>query len=1515
MKRILFCVIYFVIFYIIDVKAQKTNELPNNSEGFLNEISDLLQKNSEDKKATKIFVEEFELLWNSGTINDDEKKKIFYSANSLLKKRAMVYPHLNDYIVSVFYFYKTNHDINSYHAWDKSIHSIINNKKLTIRNVQLFLEMTVNMFKSNSVYKSSTTEWRANKSDFKFVYENSIKIIYGEIDLTCYAKRDSVQILKTKGVYYPLDDEKWEGTGGKVTWQRAGFKPDEVYALLGNYNIKMSQSKYETDTVSFMNSNFFNKPLLGSFEEKVTEISNEENATFPRFVSFTKRFLIKNIYENVDYDGGFSMQGAKFLGSGSKDEPAKLFFFRKDTLFLTASSKLYTLRKDRVIGTNTAISFILENDSIFHPGLLFKYFVDKREVELIRDGEGMSKSSFYNSYHKLDMDFEYLTWKIDDPKMDFKMMKGRTETKAIFSSTNYFSQYKYEKMQGMDEKHPLSAIKVFIDKYGLKQFYATEFANYMRKDVAQVRNVLLSLTFMGIISYDFETDMVSLPDRFFEYISAHAGRVDYDVINFTSDTKGADNASLNLLNNELKIQGVAQIQLSDSQNVVIFPEGEEILVKKNRDFEFGGKIRAGLFLYSGKEFAFEYDNFKIDLKNVDSLRIMVETKEVDMYGNKKIKNIKTLIENINGDLLIDNPFNKSGIKNFPEYPIFNSKKDSYVYYDKESILDHAYSKKDFYFQVYPYTLDSLDNFKTEGLQLKGYFVSGGIFPPFEEHLKVQKDYSLGFIRKTPPEGYPLYAGKATFHNDIKLSHEGLRGDGDFKYITSITSSNDFIFYPDSMISDAQKMHIEKQISGVEFPTVDAINVYVHYHPKEDEYYSVKKKVDQVIFDGEASLDGTLKLNPEGLTGWGKLEFSKAELFSAEFKFSEHIVDADTSQFNLKALDMTGFAFKTDNVNSHVDFKERKGDFMSNGDGSVVEFPQNQYICFMDQFTWYMDQEEIEVSAAQQKVQPEPGKELTAMEMEDIQLSGSAFTSVNPEQDSLSFIAPSAKFNMRKNIITANEVKYIRVADATVYLSDGEVVIEKKAKMRTLSNTKIIANNTTRYHTINNCTTNIFGKKQYSSSGDYDYVDEKNVKQIIHFDVITADSVPQTYATGKINITENFTLSPSFVYTGNVRLDAYNQFLTFDGSTKIAHECTKYGNFWVNFKAEINPNQIYIPISQTISDINNNSLINGVMLCVDTPGIYSAFLSKPKKYSDIPVITADGFLYYDSGSKQYKISNKEKLVEINLPGNYLSLNKEFCNLYGEGKINLGADLGQIKMETVGNINYDTDKEETFMDIVLSMDFMFSDQALKAFVEEVNIDVTLQGIDLTRKTYEKNIMELLGQEASEKLKSEIALNGAMKKLPKEFEHSLFFTDLKMKWDSKNDTYTSVGKIGIGNILKYQVNKLLEGYILIKKKRSGDILTMYFQIDEANWYYFQYRGGQMLAVSSNQDFVTSIRDLKVDKRKMEVEKGQKPYSFYIASEKSKDDFLKKIKSGNEEEEEEDDEDGKKGKKKEED
>jgi hypothetical protein len=72
--------------------------------------------------------------------------------------------------------------------------------------------------------------------------------------------------------------------------------------------------------------------------------------------------------------------------------------------------------------------------------------------------------------------------------------------------------------------------------------------------------------------------------------------------------------------------------------------------------------------------------------------------------------------------------------------------------------------------------------------------------------------------------------------------------------------------------------------------------------------------------------------------------------------------ADTSDFRLTEGDTASIAFRTDNVNATMKLDERIGEFVSNGSETKVEFPVNQYMCYMDKFKWYMDQGDLELQS-------------------------------------------------------------------------------------------------------------------------------------------------------------------------------------------------------------------------------------------------------------------------------------------------------------------------------------------------------------------------------------------------------------------------------------------------------------------------------------------------------------------------------------------------------------------------
>jgi len=1452
----------------------------------------------------------FQYGFNTRKLSDKQIKFIHHTSNVMLKKRMKPFPHFKNYLFSLISFITSDQTEKSFTAWQTSLNKLI--ETATSRKVISYLEICNNLFSENLLYKSSLVKWTASNKNYIFDFDTLPKIVFRKLDLKCYSKRDSAIIYNTSGAYYP-SERKWYGKGGKVNWLRAGLKEDMVRAELSTYMIALRSPKYTADSVTFYNKKYFDKPLLGKLTEKIMADVTVKKASYPRFDSYDKRLKITNLVKNVDYDGGFSMRGAKFIGSGSKEEDAYLTFklyFENDTIkrnqdrFLVVASKNFTIRDDKITSANTAVTIYLENDSIYHSRLKFQLIIksinDKvlsRKLLLIRGDKGLAQSPYFNSYHKIDMYFEALYWDVDDPRMDFQQLKGVGNiSKANFESANYYKESRYLEIMGRDMVHPLVVIRAFDKKNGLtRTFYVDELAAYMRMSSTQVRQQVMHLANMGFLSYDFESDRAHITDKLFDYLNANAGKIDYDVIDFNSVTSGVSNASMNLLNFDLKMNGISRIFLSDSQNVYIYPTNREITLKKNRDFIFAGRVNAGRFDFFGKEFSFEYDKFKINLKNVDSLRLKVPSEELDVYGNYKLVKVKTVIEHIDGELLIDQPYNKSGVKSFPEYPIFNSYKDSYVFYDKGSIQDGVYDKDRFHFHLEPFTIDSLDNFNPAAISLKGTLVSAGIFPDFIDSLGVQPDYSLGFVRPTPLDGFPVYGGKGTYFADINLSHEGLRGDGTLNYLVSTTTSDDFIFFPDSMNTNAQRFEIEKQADPVEYPNVIADSVYVHWLPYEDVMYVYKEQRDMDFYDGEAKMGGTLALQPDGLTGDGQIDFADAELESNLIKFNQWAFDADTADFRMNTEISELEAFSTVNVNAHVDFDERKGVFKSNGEGSYIEFPANQYICYMDQFTWYMDEGSIELSASKTEMAMEQSR--------DLELEGSKFISTHPKQDSLSFYAIRGKYDIKHNIIYAQEVKLINVADARIYPDAGKVTVRKKANMETLTYAKILANTTTQYHNIYNAEVKINSRKHYVGSGDYDYIyiDERKQKQkqTIHYDKITVDTTGQTYALGEIHDTANFMLSSKFAFTGNVNLMANNEFLNFTGFCKIGHDCEGIISNWFKFSADINPLEIYIPVSAEPINLTNDKLSSGIVLAKDSAYVYSTFLSLKSRKRDIDVLPAEGYLFYDKTSKEYRISNKDKLVEIALPGNYISLNTAYCKVYAEGKINLGENIGQVKLTTVGNAIHNLNDRTAKFDLIMAVDFFFADGALKAMAENIS-EEPIELLDYDRPTYERGLTELVGKETADKLISEINIYGSYKKVPAELVHTLVLTDLKLKWNPSTGSYVSEGPIGIGNINKKQIHKPVKGIVELLKKRSGDVLSIYLEATEDNWYFFTYQRGLMQAISSSDEFNTIIKELKPDKRKVKAQyKGGMSYQFIISTGRKKKSLLRKFHFGEEEKE----------------
>ncbi|HWY38329.1 MAG TPA: hypothetical protein VNY73_07200 [Bacteroidia bacterium] len=1475
-----------ILFFSFQAFSQKITSFTPDTAKFIKELDTYFQDGSANKEDAAGFIENFKKFWQTGAFSKGYKDYVYTTCNSLLAKKLKPYPYFQNYLIAISNFIHSKQDFDNLEKWHEIIEKVLKNKSL--KYIDNFLEMSANLFEDGVFYKSPSFEWYTAQGTYKFDYDSLPKLIFQDFTLSGRNPRfDSISIENTSGVYYPTSG-RFYGKGGKVSWKRTGLTED-VYATIKKYTVDCKSGAYSTDSVTFYHPQYFDKPQLGKLTDKIIT-QNDGRLTYPRFETYAKRLEIKSVIKDVFYDGGFSMRGPQFIGSGDLKNPAHVVFKRNNQRFLEVSSRNFTMNAEKITSDNAAIKFYLEKDSIYHPGCNFKYLADQRKVSLIRTDEGLQKTPFSDSYHKMDMYFEELTWKIDSPKIDIGFLAANLQGQAFFESQDFFTMDRFNDIKGIStDVNPIIKINQYYEQNGKQiSFNAVDLAKSIKWLAVDLRPILIKVAAFGLINYNPQSDEVVIQEKLFKYIKAARKQVDYDVITIHSVVPGAANASINLLNNnyDMRIRGVKQILISDTQKVFVFPKNQELVLKKNRTLTFSGVVASGKFEFHGKEFLYDYEQNKINLKEVDSVRIYVSALQAEPDGTIPFKRVQTVMESVSGELDVDHPKNHAGYKKMPQYPIFKSYKDSYAYYDRRSIQRGVYNRDKFYFKIDPFTIDSLDNFNNAALKFKGEFASSGIFPVFRDTLTLQKDYSLGFIRKTPPGGYPLYGGKGRFENEIRLSNKGLRGGGDINFGPSLSKGDDFIFFPDSLNGMANTFDVKETETPDEFPQSHGDKVYIHWMPGNDLMQAYDTDTPFSSYNKQLLFKGRYDLSPKELYGSGKADFQKADLISKKMLFKQKKFFADTADFHLKAFDEEGFTFATDNVNSTIDFEKRTGVFVSNGSGSVVKFPKNDYISYMDRFKWYMDEESIQLGDENKKI------DAAAAENEDIQLEAPQFISVHPKQDSLSFFAPAAKYNLRKYIINCLNVPFINVADARLYPDSGKVTIYKNARMDTLKNAVIIANTVTKYHTIKNVKATIFGRKSYLAEGDYTYLDENEKPYNIHFAKIQPDTAGQTISEGFIPEKDNFKFNDYFSFAGKVYLKATNTFLSYDGGTRIVHTC-HLGKSYLKFEGEIDPKDILIPIPKDPQDVSGKPVDCGIIYSPDSNQVYSAFLS-PKNISktDKDVLIVDGFLGFDKETKEYRISNKEKLDETSLPGNYLSLGTTNCLVYGEGRLDIGADLGQMKATTVGNVTHNTINDSATFDLMMVLDFFFEKSAIKKMAADFELFFnTLPPVDFSRKTFEKGMIEILGKERGDKALSELNLYGNYRKFPDEIEKTMFLSNVSMVYNGQTKSFVSVGSIGVANFLKQEIYRNVPGLIQIKKQKNGDAMDVYFELDANTWYYFNYFRGVMSAVSSNQEFNKILAELKSKDKKQDVKDGPS-YQFTSCSPTKKDQFLKKTR-----------------------
>ena len=1544
MKKRFFVIVACLVLGMGMVRGQAF--FPTEKAAFFDALSAYLNASSskQDREEAAVMMKAFKGVWDS-YYEDSEQADIMRLCEWLhAKSGAKAYPNIFNFveILQVVPTAGLSHkDVGNWLSYTD-----LRSKK-PMAGMDKYLASCRALFVEKTLSERGNSKWMLRDALWGFPSKDVFELTV-DGTLVLASQKDESVIHDTKGIYH-IEENRWEGSGGRADWSRFGLPADQVFVLLPDYyTLDLGRSEYTIDSVAFYNRKYFEQAIPGRFEDKVLVKAPNEKSMFPQVKSYRSDYVIPNLLRDIDFEGGIGMMGNQVdvFGGMRKKAVFKFRFNRKETVRVEAP-RFVMSPEELLVSDHIALRLYLsdtvagavETDSLYHNNLGFRYDNKSRNMMIYRSEKGYGDAPFHDHYHGMDIFLEAMYWNMDHNVVDFRRMEGvNTTSEGDLVSLNYFRMDDFKKLQGLDGTHPMIRLESFLKGFDnverQHRFLVNDLASYLRFPVEQVLSLMLRLQADGYVEYDSETKWVTVLPRYYDVLESYRETVDFDVIKLHTATSGRQpNLRLDLTNNEMLVFGLtsqidgidgAAISLSDRKRVVIVPDNDRIVLKKNRDFSFSGGILAGMFEFFTKDCLFSYDDFTVEMKQVDSLRLYAKR-------DNQIIPVNGTLEKLQGRLMIDRGDNKSSRVETPDYPVFHSDARAFKFYRNinggvfhPGTLDTLLTADDlqgkFYYHLDPFVVDSLNDLTMRKVRFEGELVSGGILPDINEPLVVMDDYSLGFdhrIGQEAADSYPMFGGKGSFHENVHLSEDGFYGDGQLDYQTATYKSERFMFYLDSVTAVTNAFKMAPMEDGTLFPYATAEALKLKWDVGKPEI-TTETLGEPICMYGNTLFSGTSHLSPEGYSAEGKMAFGLTEFVSDHFAFDARSFVADSADFMLYSADSATVAFSATNYRANVDFDSQKVQYDYLDASSKLDFPMNRFVCSLKEAEWDMAANTLHVYNPEESF-GDYAHATTHEELLAVHNDASKFISLVPEQDSLQFYCMSADYDMNSYMIRAGDVKIIRVADAAVFPYLQEVNIDADSKLEPISG-ELLADTLNGYQLYKDAVVNIHSRNHYEAQGYWDYTDTKGTSTPIWVDTI----VPQNgISCGYAYIADSseFKLSDQFGFQGRLTLKATERLGHYDGRFALlafeespaepvapqdttmladaerphpepfdtgmaaAREDTIAAlGQWFSSACCIDPQAIRIPVQMQRIREENPKMCNGLYyeLVIDG-GYFASFLTPRAGTAETEeTASAQGVLWYDDENQRFLVTDSTRY------DSYLTLDSRGV-ITGRGSFHLGLGTALARFVMHGEYTQYPNDTLTLCGINVFDATVFDDKAMETMAD-VYANAEGESIDLTQTGFLHYFRSENTEEQTDQLAKAIELEGYPKTEPSGFYcNTIVIPELKMVWNDQLRAFVSVGKIGLGQFGKHIVNKYVDGYVVFDR-RLGNI-TYFFQNDMFMTYLnYNCGDGQLQVHATYGDINQRLYDTKEKNRTVEGESQR--FQYVAVPYESMLDFLNRLK-----------------------
>lgn len=1254
------------------------------------------------------------------------------------------------------------------------------------------------------------------------------------------------------------------GKGGKFDWTVAGTP--SIYVDFAEYSFNAVNPKLTVENVTLHDDARLEKPVLGVFEYKPTRRPAGKPSTYPRFVSQKNDVVLRNSSKSMTYKGGFSLVGTTVYSTSLANEPAQLYVTYQDNPAFRMASRRFIMTDSTVAAQVAELSLPLGRDSLYHPGVRFRYSDGDGKLRLERaDNTPYASLPYVDGYHKMNIWAEAMRWDFPKEQVEFYMIVGKKELPVRLESFDYFRKQRFAGIAEEIGFQPLVMAANYVQTQKVPAFSPYDLANKYRQDPTIMRNALERLSLDGYFDSDPVADQYRLSRKGIMYILANIDKSDYDnfqvISQFQSNSELA-NASISLKDTLMTVRGVERFVVSDSLKIVAVPSDKKVVIGRGRDFTVNGLLKSANFRFAGSGLKFDYDQFFVSLNQVDSITYTPQDKYAKGMSSEVGGHVKY---EKGGTFFLSDPKNKSGRQKGGKSPRIVIPDGMTVYFDQPERKNLKYNREVF-FKIPKLDFDSLDK---RDVVFVGTFNSDGIIPSFNTTLKSMDDNSLGFEYKSAAP-LKLYGSKSLLKptQPLVMDNGGLRTVGVLTHLAATIPAEEILLTTDSLIASGSEASIKEATIGKGyFPKVELKNYSLRWFPKTDSMFVVTKGNSFNFYAGTTQLEGGLLLRSAGLFGQGELKRKDSELISQDIKFNKEGFVANKAQFTVTAGQEKTFRPILLGKNIDVDFNITKNlaDLSTTGSGfgtdtSALEFPYAAYRTSINKARWNIASKTIAMKG---------------------DVENSTFTATAPDQDGLAFNGSAALYEIDKMTLNVSGVPYIRTADVKIIPDKGVVSVRKNGEMAAFKNARIEIDTLNSSHRLKNADIRIVSRNRFEGSATYQYVtsrkDTFNIK-MENFELREAGSVAEgtrkpkkgatsgatagmLYTTARAEVREDdkFMLAPRMQYKGTVNLIAYEPALQLDGLVRpLLKPRPDLSSSWITMKESSadSTGAITIKVNKDLKNEVEQPLFAGLHYR-SGGGMYMSFLSPKFTERDQDIFTAQGNLSYDEDNKVFRIMPPPGADGLIDEARAFVFDDQKGTASFAGPLRI-AESGLIRASGLVDIQVDSARYDFNTMLLLNVPVLSAIAIdLAAKIVQTNLDE--QNSDPAEDDAARlntKLAALIGQKAADEYVTKTAAGyKPLFEASSELDAPMVLSNVNLRWSDIHGAYFSVGKIGMSNLGRSDINAQMEGVMEIRRTDAGDEFGLYLELSPDVWYYLDYAQNQLGIVSADVNFNDQI------------------------------------------------------------